>query len=107
METIKKKGMSTGKKVAIGAGVGLAAAAAAYFLTGKRGVKNRAAIKEWAVKANEELAQAVKKVGNLTKFEYEKIVATIAKKYKNLDQEDLKELVAMLQSHWKEFSKKK
>jgi len=104
-KTSKKSGV--GRKVVIGVGVGLAAAAAAYFLTGKRGEKNRAAIKDWAVKANEELARTVKKLEKVTKSEYEEIVSTIAEKYKHLDKSEFESLVKMLKSHWREFSKRK
>lgn len=49
--------MKTKDKI-IGAGVGLAAiaAAAAYFLMGKRGEENRAAVAEWGKKLTELLS---------------------------------------------------
>jgi hypothetical protein len=99
------KKMSTGKKVAIGAGLALAAAAATYFLSGERGKKNRKAIKDWAVKANEEVAQAVKKAGDVTKVQYDRIVKDVMNRYQHLSENELKELGAMLKSHWKNFSK--
>ena len=99
-----KKGMGTGKKVAIGAGLVLAAAAATYFLTGERGRKNRAAIKEWATKAHEELAKELKKMKHVTQEEYHELVEKVVAKYK-LTKDQAEELVTSLKGHWKEFTK--
>ncbi len=106
-KTIKEasRKMRTSTKVAIGAGVALAGIAAAYFLTGERGKKNRKTMKEWAVKANAQLSALVKKAGNVTKTQYEKIVAEVASHYKDLSKTELAELTAMLRSHWNEFAK--
>lgn len=48
----------------IGAGVGLAAlaAAAAYFLLGKRGEENRELLARWGLKAKERLLDEVKEI---------------------------------------------
>lgn len=100
-----KKNSSVGKKVAVGVGVGLAAAAALYFLTGKRGKKNRQAIKDWSIKAHEEVAKAVKKAGDVSKEEYHAIADKVASHYKHLDASELKELAKSLRDHWKHFVK--
>ena len=101
---VKKAGMGTGKKVAIGTGLVLAAAAATYFLTGERGKKNRAAIKEWATKAHEELAKELKKMKHVTQEEYHELVEKVVAKYK-LTKDQAEELVTSLKGHWKEFTK--
>ena len=100
----KEKGMGTGKKVAIGTGLVLAAAAATYFLTGERGQKNRAAIKEWAMKAHEEMARELKKVKHVTQEQYHALVEKIVAKYK-LTKTDADELIDSLKGHWHEFTK--
>ena len=88
-------------------GVALAAIAAAYFLTGERGKKNRKAIKEWAVKANEEVSAAVKKAGTVTKAEYNKIAKEISSRYKHLTKTEFAHLSRMLRSHWDQLAKEK
>jgi hypothetical protein len=74
MATTSKRKMSTGKKVAIGAGIALAAGAAAYLLTGKRGEKNRKALKELSAKAKQGALGVARRAGEAAKEKLKKIV---------------------------------
>jgi hypothetical protein len=93
------------KKKAIGAGIGIAALAAigAYFLTGKRGAKNREAIKGWTLKMKGEVLEKVEKVRKLEKEDYEKIVDDAAERYGRLESvsaAELKRLTAEMKKAW-------
>lgn len=73
-----KKGMSTGAKVAIGAGVA-AAAAAAYFLTGERGKKNRAKIQALSKTAQAKVRAELAKLKSAGAKELQQVIAKVAK----------------------------
>ncbi|OGR76068.1 MAG: hypothetical protein A2X32_10840 [Elusimicrobia bacterium GWC2_64_44] len=93
------------KKKAIGTGIGIAALAAigAYFLTGKRGAKNREAIKGWTLKMKGEILEKVEKVKKLDKDDYEKIVDEVAERYGKLEKvsgAELKRMSAELKKAW-------
>ncbi|MDD2805732.1 MAG: hypothetical protein PHV33_09265 [Elusimicrobiales bacterium] len=93
------------KKKAIGTGIGIAALAAigAYFLTGKRGAKNRDAIKGWTLKMKGEILEKVEKVKKLDKDDYEKIVDEVSERYGKLEKvsaTELKRLSAELKKAW-------
>lgn len=93
----------------IGAGIGLAAVAiGTYFLTGKRGAKNRAAIRGWMLKVKGEVLEKVEKVKKLEKADYERIVDESLERYKNVKDvsaEELKRLGKELKEAWKHISK--
>ncbi|PKM97045.1 MAG: hypothetical protein CVU79_10355 [Elusimicrobia bacterium HGW-Elusimicrobia-3] len=98
------------KKKAIGTGVGIAALAAigAYFLTGKRGAKNREAIKGWTLKMKGEVLEKVEKVKKLDKDDYEKIVDDVAERYAKLEKvssAELKRLTAEMKKAWEHIRK--
>ena len=98
------------KKKAIGAGIGIAALAAigAYFLTGKRGAKNRAAIKGWTLKMKGEVLEKVERVRRkLDREDYEKIVDDVAERYGKLERvgaAELKRLTAEMKKAWAHIS---
>lgn len=98
------------KEKAIGAGIGIAALAAigAYFLTGKRGAKNREAIKGWTLKMKGEVMEKVEKVKKLDKDDYEKIVEEVAERYGKLEKvgaAELKSLTAEMKKAWDHIRK--
>lgn len=104
---IKKKGISTGKKVAIGATIA-AAGVAAYMLFGPDGKKNRKVVRGWAVKMKGEIIEKFEKVKDVTEPIYHNIVDQVSDKYskmKNIDREELKATVADIRKHWKVISK--
>lgn len=97
------------KKKAIGAGIGIAALAAigAYFLTGKRGEKNREAIKGWTLKMKGEVLEKVEKVKKLDREDYEKIVDDVAERYGKLEKvgaAELKRLTVEMKKAWSHIS---
>jgi len=98
------------KKKAIGTGIGIAALAAigTYFLTGKRGAKNREAIKGWTLKMKGEVLEKVEKVKKLDKDDYEKIVDDVAERYGKLEKvsaAELKRLTAEMKKAWDHIRK--
>ncbi len=99
------------KEKVIGAGIGLAALAAigAYFLTGKRGAKNREIIAGWTLKMKGEILEKVEKVKAMDREDYEKIVDEVAAKYAKLEKvgaAELKSLSAELKQGWAHLAKK-
>lgn len=95
----------------IGAGIGVAALAAigAYFLTGKRGEKNREAIKGWTLKMKGEVLEKVEELKKLDKEDYHRIVEEVAERYKKAEKvgaEELKKLTAELKEAWAHIAKK-
>lgn len=98
------------KAIAVGAGVtALAAAAAgAYFFTGKRGVKNRKKVSGWANSAKKEVMSEMHKMEKVSKEGYHSAVDSVMKKYKAMKNVDNKELAAMaheLKGHWDAISR--
>lgn len=101
--------MKTKNKV-IGAGIGLAALAAAgtYFLYGKRGAKNREAIAGWALQLKGEVLEKMEKLKHLNRASYDKLVEETAERFgrvKNVGAEELKVLTADLKSAWSHIGK--
>lgn len=102
-----KKGVSAGEVVGVGAGIA-ALAAASYILFGPQGKKNRKAIKGWTVKMKGEIIEKLEEAKEITEPVYHNIVDTIKAKYekaKNVDQEDVDEVVAEIKKHWKALVK--
>ena len=101
--------MKTKNKV-IGAGIGLAALAAAgtYFLYGKRGAKNREAIAGWALQLKGEVLEKMEKLKHLNRASYDKLVEETAERFgrvKHVGAADLKVLTADLKSAWSHIGK--
>jgi len=67
----------------IGAGIALAAiaAAATYFLTGKRGKENREKIASWTLKMKGEVLEKMKKMKDVNKEAYHALVDEVALRY--------------------------
>jgi polyhydroxyalkanoate synthesis regulator phasin len=106
-----QKSASTGKKMAIGAGIlGLAAAgiAGAYFLYGKDGAKNRKKIKAWTLKAKGEILEKLEKAKETSEAHYHDIVDTVVAKYgkaKDITPEDVQAFAKDLKKHWKSIQR--
>lgn len=97
------------KAIAIGSGVAAlaAAAAGAYFFTGKRGVKNRKKVAGWASKAKREVMSEMNNMEKVSKQTYDKTVDKVLKNYKSMKNVDAKELMDMakeLKGHWNSIS---
>lgn len=99
--------MSTGAKVAIGAGAALAAAAGAagyYFYGAKDSAKRRAKAAKWAKNLHADVMKHVKKAKELDEKAYKAMVAEAAKAYETvqgIDKKDLAKAAAELKSSWK------
>ncbi len=76
----KKKGLSVGKAVAIGAGVAAVSAGAYYFL-GPNGKKNQQKAKAWMAEMKKEAVKKIGKVERATKPAYDKAVDALASAY--------------------------
>lgn len=94
----------------IGAGIGLAALAAAgtYFLYGKRGAKNREAISGWALQLKGEVLEKMEKLKSLDRASYEKLVEDTAERFgrvKRVGASELKIITADLKNAWSHIGK--
>jgi hypothetical protein len=101
------------KKIAVEAGMGLAAitaatAAGVYFLSGKKGAKNRKKVKGWMLKAKGEVLQEMEHMKNMSEGRYKDTIDAMAERYKilkSVDQKELDHLVKELKGHWKNIKK--
>lgn len=99
--------MKKGKVISAGIGVAALAALGAYFLTGKRGSKNRELIKGWTLKMKGDVLDKVEKVKKLDKKDYEKIVNDVSARYARLEKvggSELKRLTGELKKAWTHVS---
>jgi gas vesicle protein len=101
--------MEKSKKL-IGAGVALAAVAAAatYFLTGRRGEKNRAKIEAWTLKMKAEIVERLRKLKEINQQKYEELVEEVAARYQRVEKvsaEEIERLTPELKQAWKHISK--
>ncbi|MBI4655717.1 MAG: hypothetical protein HY746_03105 [Elusimicrobia bacterium] len=101
--------MKTSAKLA-GAGVVLAAAAAAsaYFLTGKRGKKNRQKIAAWTLKMQNEVVDKMKELKEINMESYYGLVDEVAGRYSRVEgvaASELKHLKDELKNSWEKISK--
>jgi len=97
----KKKGMSTGSVVAIGAGVA-ALAAASYYFFGPEGQKHRKTAKGWMLKMKAEVVEKMEKAKEMSQSVYDSIVDSVAKKY--VKNPEVGMMVDMLKKQWKGIS---
>jgi hypothetical protein len=104
---VAKKGLDAKTIMGIGAGVA-ALSAAAYVLFGPEGKKNRKIIRGWSVKMKGEIIEKFENAKELTEPVYHNIVDGIQAKYaklKNVDPEELQNVVAEIKKHWKALQK--
>ena len=106
-----KKEMSTEQKIGVGVGLTAAAVAAAgaYFLYGsEKADKNRKAVKSWALKAKADVLEKLEDAKEMSKDEYEELIAAVAGTYagvKTASKKDLKEFSAEMMDHWQKIEK--
>jgi len=101
--------MKTKDKI-IGAGIGLAALAAAgtYFLYGKRGAKNRAAIAGWALQLKGQVLEKLEKIKHVNQQAYNEIVDETVERFgrvKEVGASELKIISADLKNGWSAIEK--
>lgn len=94
----------------IGAGIGLAALAAAgtYFLYGKRGAKNRETISGWALQLKGQVLEKMEKLTNVNQEEYNKLIEESVERFgrvRNVSASELKLVAADLKSAWSHIDK--
>jgi len=100
---------TTGKVLAVGAGIA-ALSAAAYVLFGPDAKKNRKKISGWATKMKGEIIEKFEKMQDVTEPIYNKVIDDVSKKYaksKTITEEEIKRVVSELKKHWKANSKVK
>jgi gas vesicle protein len=89
----------------LGAGIGLAAiaAAGAYFLYGKRGAKNREAISGWALQLKGEVLEKMEKLKDINQASYDELVDETAQRYgrvKRVSAVELAHITRELKNAW-------
>jgi gas vesicle protein len=94
----------------LGAGIGLAALAAAgtYFLYGKRGSRNRAAIEGWALQLKGEVLEKMEKLKDINQQAYNELVEETAERYgrvKRVSASELKLITSDLKNAWTHIGK--
>ncbi len=94
----------------LGAGIGLAAIAAAgtYFLYGKRGAKNREAIAGWALQLKGEVLEKMAKLKDINQERYNELVESTAERYgrvKRVSASELKVITDDLKNAWTHIGK--
>jgi len=95
----------------IGAGVGLAAlaAAGAYFLRGEKGARNREKIRGWALKLKGEVLEKLEDMRKIDRDTYLRMVDKVAARYtgaENITREELQHLTVELKNAWAHIDKK-
>lgn len=94
----------------IGAGIGMAALAAAgtYFLYGKNGSSSREKIEGWALQLKGEVLEAMEQVKDINQKAYDGLIDEAAKRFaktKNVGASDLDRVVLDLKNAWAHISK--
>lgn len=95
--------MKTKTMVEAGLGVAAVAALGAYFLYGKNGGSNRAAVGGWMLKLKGEVLEKAEEFKDINKAEYHKIVDEVVAHYSNLGKvggDELKRLAQELKDAW-------
>jgi hypothetical protein len=96
--------MKTRDKV-LGAGVGLAAVAAAgtYFFYGKRGAERREALKGWTARMKGEVFHKLERLKDVNQAAYDEIVDETAQRYgrtKRVGASELRHITGELKNAW-------
>jgi glutamyl-tRNA reductase len=109
----KETGLSDTQKAGIGAGLAVAALAAAaggYFLYGsKNAAKNRKTVKSWMLKAKAEVLEGIEKAQKeLSKADYEKLVKSVTATYasmQDIKKSDLTDFARDMKAEWEGIAK--
>lgn len=94
----------------IGAGIGLAAVAAAgaYFLYGDKGARNREKIAGWSLKMKGEVLEKIEALKSIDRDAYHRLVDKVAARYAKLETvsaAELRRLTVELKNAWAHISK--
>ncbi len=101
--------MKKSEKIIGGIGLAALAAAGAYFLSGKRGQKNRDAIKGWALKMKGEVLEKMESMKKIDRETYLRLVDKVADRYsraESISAAELQHLTVELKNAWAHIDKK-
>lgn len=96
------------KMISAGIALGAVAAAATYFLTGKRGEKNLKKIAAWTLKIKGEVLAKMRKMKEMNQEAYYDLVDEIADRYERVEKVstgEIKRLRPELKNAWKHIKK--
>lgn len=100
--------MKKSEKIAGGIALAAIAAAATYFLTGKRGKENREKIAAWTLKMKGEVLEKMKKMKDLNKEAYHALVDEVAVRYERAERvsaAEMKHLKDEVKGAWSHIGK--
>ena len=103
-----KKGITTGKVLAAGAGLA-AIGASAYYLLGPKGKEHQKKAKALLAKIKQEVKRDAKKAKNMSVPLYHKIVNNVSKVYREqykAHEKEIKDFAEQLKEDWKEAASK-
>lgn len=94
----------------IGAGIGLAAlaAAGAYFLYGEKNAKNREKVRGWALKMKGEVLEKMESMKKIDRETYLRMVDKISERYSKLESisaAELRHLTVEMKNAWAHIDK--
>jgi hypothetical protein len=94
----------------IGAGIGLAAiaAAGAYFLYGDKNARNREKVRGWALKMKGEVLEKIENMKTIDRDTYLRMVDKVADRYSKLETisaAELRHLTVELKNAWAQIDK--
>ena len=101
--------MKKSEKIIGGIGLAALAAAGAYFLSGKRGLKNREAIKGWALKMKGDVLEKMESMKKIDRETYLRLVDKVADRYsraESISAAELRHLTVELKNAWAHIDKK-
>lgn len=100
--------MKKSEKIIGGIALAAVAAAATYFLTGKRGKENREKIAAWTLKMKGEVLEKMKKLKTLNKEAYNALVDEVAVRYERAERvgaAEMEHLKDEVKGAWSHISK--
>lgn len=101
--------MKKSEKIIGGIGLAALAAAGAYFLGGKRGAGNRAAIKGWTLRMKGEVLEKIESMKKIDRETYLRMVDKVAERYARagtIGADELRHLTVELKNAWAQIDRK-
>ncbi|MEI7481564.1 MAG: hypothetical protein WCK75_04360 [Elusimicrobiota bacterium] len=98
----------TGKLIGAGIGLAAVAAAGAYFLYGEKGAQNRAKIAGWSLKMKGEVLEKVEALKSIDREAYHELVDKVAARYAKLEKvsaSELRHLTVEIKNAWAHINK--
>lgn len=98
--------MHKGSKLMVGLGTVALAAAATYFLTGQRGIKNRKRIKAWTREAKNDILEKLADLNEVSRRKYNEIVQEVGERYqetKKAAAPEVEAFVKELKAQWNDI----